>query len=77
MSADAGIPQGAPAHRGGGHAEASYTDTGHSNDVWGFPQLPGNTRIVQTLTCVGDTSGNEAGTRTGCEAVLHDLTLTF
>ncbi|RKG77838.1 hypothetical protein [Corallococcus terminator] len=54
-----------------------YTDTGHSNDAWAFPQLPGNTRIVQTLTCVGDTSGNEAGTRTGCEAVLHDLTITF
>ncbi|NOK16691.1 hypothetical protein [Corallococcus carmarthensis] len=54
-----------------------YTDTGHSQDAWGFPQLPSNTRIVQTLTCVGDTSGDEAGTKTGCSAILHDLTLTF
>lgn len=57
--------------------EFHYKDTGHSDDVFGFPQLPGNTRIVQTLTCVGDTAGDEAGTRTGCSAVLHDLTITF
>lgn len=25
----------------------------------------------------GDTAGNEAGTKTGCSAVLHDLTITF
>ncbi|RKH72532.1 hypothetical protein [Corallococcus aberystwythensis] len=55
----------------------TYTDTGHSLDAWGFPQLASNTRIVQNITCVGDTSGNEAGTKTGCSAVLHDLTITF
>ena len=55
----------------------SYTDTGHAADVFGFPQLPANTRIVQSINCVGDTSGNEAGTATGCSAVLHDLTITF
>ncbi|CAM3965702.1 hypothetical protein [Corallococcus exiguus] len=55
----------------------SYTDTGHAVDVFGFPQLPSNTRIVQSITCVGDTSGDEAGTKTGCSAVLHDLTINF
>ncbi|RKG80781.1 hypothetical protein D7W79_06985 [Corallococcus exercitus] len=55
----------------------SYTDTGHSLDAWSFPQVPGNTRMVQNITCVGDTSGNEAGTKTGCSAILHDLTITF
>ncbi|MCY1033344.1 hypothetical protein OV207_17960 [Corallococcus sp. BB11-1] len=54
-----------------------YTDMGHSLDAWFFPQLTSNTRIVQNLTCVGDTSGDEAGSRTGCSAVLHDLTITF
>jgi hypothetical protein len=33
--------------------------------------------MVQNITCVGDTSGNEAGTKTGCSAILHDLTITF
>ncbi|GMU01314.1 hypothetical protein KH5H1_54340 [Corallococcus caeni] len=55
----------------------SYTDTGHSLDAWSFPQVLGNTRMVQNITCVGDTSGDEAGTKTGCSAVLHDLTITF
>ncbi|NPC68349.1 hypothetical protein D7Y27_11140 [Corallococcus sp. AB004] len=54
-----------------------YFDTGHALDAFQFPQVPGNTRIVQSLTCVGDTAGNEAGSRTGCEAILHDLTITF
>ncbi|RKG81619.1 hypothetical protein D7W79_04865 [Corallococcus exercitus] len=54
-----------------------YKDTGHSLDAFGFQQVPDNTRIVQSLTCVGDTAGDEAGTRTGCSAVLHDLTITF
>ncbi|MHA7628901.1 hypothetical protein [Corallococcus sp. M7] len=54
-----------------------YTDYGHAQDVYGFPQLSSNTRIVQNITCVGDTSGDEAGTKTGCSAVLHDLTITF
>ncbi|RKI05294.1 hypothetical protein [Corallococcus sp. AB038B] len=57
--------------------EFHYKDTGHSQDAFGFPQVPGNTRIVQNLTCVGDTSGDEAGTKTGCSAILHDLTITF
>ncbi|MGE6757806.1 hypothetical protein ACQKGO_07355 [Corallococcus interemptor] len=55
----------------------SYTDTGHSLDAWSFPQLTNNTRMVQNITCVGDTSGNEAGTKTGCSAVLHDLVISY
>ncbi|RKH00794.1 hypothetical protein D7V97_29850 [Corallococcus sp. CA053C] len=61
----------------GAEFQFNYTDTGHSLDAWAFPQVPGNTRVVQNLTCVGDTSGDEAGTRTGCQAILHDLTITF
>ncbi|MBN8228410.1 hypothetical protein JYK02_12945 [Corallococcus macrosporus] len=55
----------------------TYTDSGHYQDAYGFPQLSSNTRMVQNITCVGDTSGDEAGTKTGCSAVLHDLTITF
>ncbi|MGE6757437.1 hypothetical protein ACQKGO_05430 [Corallococcus interemptor] len=52
-------------------------DTGHSDDAWAFPRLANNSRVVQSLRCVGDTAGDAAGTRTGCSAVLHDLTITF
>jgi hypothetical protein len=55
----------------------SYTDPGHSPDAFYFEQDAANSRIVKTLHCVGDTSGNEAGVKTGCSAVLHTLTLTF
>ncbi|MBN9687460.1 MULTISPECIES: hypothetical protein [unclassified Corallococcus] len=55
----------------------SYRDYGHSQDAFYIPQLTSNTRIVQNITCVGDTAGDEAGTKTGCSAVLHDLTITF
>ncbi|RYZ40308.1 MAG: hypothetical protein EOO71_16630 [Myxococcaceae bacterium] len=54
-----------------------YRDTGHSTDYFVYPQLIPATRFVKSMTCVGDTSGDEAGSRTGCEAVLHDLVVTY
>ncbi len=55
----------------------SYTDNGHATDYFQFPQLSPPSRMVWQLTCVGDTDGKEAGTRTGCEIILHDLTVSF
>jgi hypothetical protein len=54
-----------------------YTDTGHSLDSFYFEQVGSNSRIVKYLSCVGDTAGDEAGTKTGCSAVLHSLTISF
>jgi len=42
------------------HSEASYVDTNHSQDVITM----GDFDLVRTYTCVGDTSGDEAGTKT-------------
>ncbi|MBN9687078.1 MULTISPECIES: hypothetical protein [unclassified Corallococcus] len=52
------------------------------NEPWiamriGGSEVPGNTRIVRSLIRVGDTAGDDAGSRTGCEAVLHDLPRSF
>ncbi|MFY0562352.1 hypothetical protein ACN28E_00805 [Archangium lansingense] len=55
----------------------SYRDYGHALDTFQFPQTPTPSRLVWQLSCVGDTDGKEAGTRTGCEAILHDLTITY
>ncbi|WNG16592.1 hypothetical protein [Cystobacter fuscus] len=54
-----------------------YRDYGHANDTYQFPQLTPPSRMVWQLSCVGDTDGKEAGTRTGCEIILHDLTINY
>lgn len=56
------------------HFEHTYTDTDHARDVFTFPP---QSSAVKMLTCVGDTSGDEAGTRTGCEVELHPITVTL
>lgn len=55
----------------------SYTDTGHAIDAWQFPQTIPASRLVWQLSCVGDTDGDEAGSKTGCSAILHDMTITY
>ncbi|KFA89173.1 hypothetical protein [Archangium violaceum] len=54
-----------------------FTDTGHGINGYGFPQLIPATRLVWMLSCVGDTDGKEAGSKTGCSAILHDLTVRY
>lgn len=54
--------------------EHHYRDTDHARDVFDFPE---GSSLVKTLTCVGDTIGREAGTKTGCSAELHPITLTL
>ncbi|OJT16834.1 hypothetical protein BO221_47895 [Archangium sp. Cb G35] len=54
-----------------------FTDTGHGLNGYQFPQLIPATRLVWQLSCVGDTDGKEAGSRTGCSAILHDLRVRY
>jgi len=54
-----------------------FTDTGHGLNGYQFPQTIPASRLVWQLSCVGDTDGNEAGSRTGCSAILHDMTITY
>ena len=56
------------------HFEHRYRDTDHARDVFDFPE---GASLVKTLTCVGDTMGREAGSRTGCSAELHPITVTL
>jgi hypothetical protein len=53
--------------------EHLYRDTDHARDVFDFAE---GSSLVKTLTCVGDTMGREAGSRTGCSAELHPITVT-
>jgi len=46
-----------------------YTDTNHDMDVFSFP--PQN--LISRMECVGDTKGNEAGMRTGCQIFFHPI----
>ena len=48
-----------------------YTDTNHELDVFSFP--PPN--LMSRLECVGDTKGDEAGIRTGCQIFFHPVRL--
>ncbi|QRK05301.1 hypothetical protein JQX13_34630 [Archangium violaceum] len=54
-----------------------FLDTGHGLNAYQFPQLVPASRLVWQLSCVGDTKGDEAGSKTGCEAILHDLAITY
>ena len=54
-----------------------FTDTGHGLNGYQFPQLIPASRLVWQLSCVGDTDGKEAGSRTGCSAILHDMVVTY
>ena len=62
---------------GGPEFHHGFTDTGHAINGYQFPQTIPASRLVWYLSCVGDTSGNEAGSETGCEATLHDITVEF
>src|SRR5882724_6362725 len=48
-----------------------YTDTDHELDVFSFP--PPN--LMSRIEYLGDTRGNEAGTRTGCQIFFHPMRL--
>jgi hypothetical protein len=54
--------------------EHHHRDTDHARDIFDFPE---GASLVKTLTCVGDTMGREAGTKTGCSAELHPITLSL
>jgi hypothetical protein len=56
------------------HFEHRYRDTDHARDVFEFPE---GDSLVKKLTCIGDTMGREAGTKTGCSAELHPITVTL
>ncbi len=49
------------------HSEASYVDSNHSQDV----VTMGDFDLVRTYTCVGDTDGDEAGTKTSVNAEFN------
>ncbi|XXX78195.1 hypothetical protein WMF30_05435 [Sorangium sp. So ce134] len=51
--------------------EHEYVDTDHARDLYAFS--PGN--LVSQLDYVGDTKGNEAGSRTGVQVVFQPITL--
>ena len=48
-----------------------YTDTNHEMDVFSFP--PSN--MMSRVEYVGDTKGDEAGKRTGCQIFFHPVRL--
>jgi hypothetical protein len=48
-----------------------YTDTDHEVDVFSFPA----SGPVSRIEYVGDTSGEEAGIRTGCQVFFHPMRL--
>ncbi|KYF69385.1 hypothetical protein [Sorangium cellulosum] len=49
----------------------TYTDTDHAHDIFTF--APDN--LVNTLDYVGDTKGNEAGTKTGVRVFFNPITI--
>jgi hypothetical protein len=53
------------------YSEASYTDTTHEDDV--LPMGPGE--LVREFVCVGDTKGDEAGSRTGVTVHFNPVTI--
>ena len=48
-----------------------YTDTNHARDVFSFPP----SGPVSRIEYVGDTKGDEAGIRTGCQVFFHPMRL--
>ncbi|HZF54720.1 MAG TPA: hypothetical protein VE093_38995 [Polyangiaceae bacterium] len=53
--------------------EHQYTDTNHSNDIFSFPP---NT-LVKKLDYIGDTYGNEAGSKTSVQIYFNPISLTL
>jgi hypothetical protein len=53
------------------HSFHGYTDTNHATD---FLELPAG-ELVRQFECIGDTSGNEAGIRTGVRAHFNPVTI--
>ncbi|WP_437653644.1 hypothetical protein [Sorangium sp. So ce1182] len=51
--------------------EHKYVDTDHDRDIFGFPAG----YLVSRLEYVGDTKGNEAGSRTGVKVVFQPITV--
>lgn len=51
----------------------SYRDTNHGRDIFAFQ--PGD--LVQQLEYVGDTRGNDAGSRTGVQVFLQPITVVI
>ncbi|WP_437335984.1 hypothetical protein [Sorangium sp. So ce394] len=51
--------------------EHEYTDTDHARDLYAFS--PGS--LVSLLDYVGDTKGNEAGSRTGVQVFFQPITV--
>jgi hypothetical protein len=51
--------------------EHQYTDTNHAMDVFSFPA----SSLASRIEYVGDTQGQEAGTRTGCQIFFHPMRL--
>ncbi|MGK4002676.1 hypothetical protein WMF31_08635 [Sorangium sp. So ce1036] len=56
---------------GPGDFSHSYTDTDHAHDIFSF----GPESLVNKLDYVGDTKGNEAGTRTGVRVYFNPITI--
>ncbi|MBM7116466.1 hypothetical protein [Archangium primigenium] len=54
-----------------------FRNYGHATKTYQFPQLNPASRLVWQISCVADTDGNEAGSKTGCSSILHEMTLTF
>lgn len=50
-----------------------YRDTNHDRDIFSFP--PGD--LVEHLEYVGDTKGNEVGSRTGVQVFLQPITVAL
>lgn len=50
-----------------------FTDTDHAHDIFSF--APSN--LVQKLDYVGDTYGNEAGSKTGVKVYFNPISLTL
>jgi len=50
-----------------------YRDTNHDRDIFSFP--PGD--LVEHLEYVGDTKGNDAGSRTGVQVFLQPITVAL
>jgi len=61
--------KGKPKVSGATKADIFYRDTDHSTD------RPAANGIIRSLSCVGDTKGNEAGTRTGCKVTFDGISV--
>ncbi|XYH99282.1 hypothetical protein ACMHYB_05790 [Sorangium sp. So ce1128] len=64
-------PREVTAFLGPAYFEHEYVDTDHAGDLFSFST--GN--LVSQLDYVGDTRGNEAGSRTGVRVVFQPITL--